>query len=200
MKAYPRGYKVFNNDWTCLNMQYKVGETYTMDEEPIMCKRGFHYCTDLIDCFNYYPFDPDKKVAEIEVRGDVVRSYENTKCCTNCIKILREIPWSDVINIVGYKEDNYGIKVKEIICADGYFAFDDTQRCCYCLSPIFICDLQHSNLKINDNFILDCAVWTVISKDEIRCNTPFVFYDCGEEVAMEKIRMWALEAGLFEQF
>lgn len=197
MKTYPRGYKVFNNDWTCLNMHYKVGETYTMDEEPIMCKRGFHYCTDLIDCFIYYAFDPNTKVAEIEARGDVVRSGGNTKCCTNCIKILREIPWGDVLNIVGYKEDNYGIKVKEINYNDFDVLFHIAENYYYSLWPTFICDLQHSNLKINDKFILDRCIWTVISKDEIRCSIPFVVYNCEKKLAMEKIRMWALEKGLF---
>lgn len=80
-----KGYKVFNPDWTCRGFQYKVGESYEMDEEPIACERGFHFCERLEDCFNYYDFDSENKVAEITAYGETTR--ENNKCCTNKIKI-----------------------------------------------------------------------------------------------------------------
>ena len=93
-----KGYKVFNSDWTCRGFQYKVGETYEIDEEPIICQRGFHFCRDLKDCFYFYPFCKDVKIAEVEALGDVRRNpfYKITKCCTNKIKIVREIPFKDL--------------------------------------------------------------------------------------------------------
>ena len=45
-----KGYKVFNPDWTCRGFQYQVGKSYEMNEEPIICERGYHFCTKLIDC------------------------------------------------------------------------------------------------------------------------------------------------------
>ena len=64
-------YKVFNPDWTCRGFKYQVGETYEEDINPSVCDRGFHFCKKLADCFNYYNFDSDNKVAEIEALGDI---------------------------------------------------------------------------------------------------------------------------------
>ena len=61
-----RGYKVFNPDWTCRGFQFEVGKTFTEDVTPVCCDRGFHFCTKAADCFKYYDFDPDNKVAEVE--------------------------------------------------------------------------------------------------------------------------------------
>lgn len=58
----------------------------------------FIFCENAADCFNYYSFNPDNKVAEVIAYGDVVR--EGDKCCTNKIKIVREIPWQELLTIV----------------------------------------------------------------------------------------------------
>lgn len=93
-----RGFKVFNPDWTCRGFQYEVGKIFEEDVEPSCCDRGFHFCENAADCFNYYSFNPDNKVAEVIAYGDIVR--EGDKCCTNKIKIVREIPWQELLIIV----------------------------------------------------------------------------------------------------
>ena len=95
-----KGYKVFNSDWTCRNFQYEVGKTYEMDEKPICCERGFHFCKKASDCFQYYSFDPDNKVAEVEALGDIDTSNDGSKCSTNKIHIIREITWHEVLDLV----------------------------------------------------------------------------------------------------
>jgi len=95
-----KGYKVFNADWQCRNYQYKVGETFEEDVTPICCERGFHFCVDLKKCFNYYDFDPENKVAEIEALGKIAISADEDKYCTNKIKIVREITWKEVLQLV----------------------------------------------------------------------------------------------------
>ena len=95
-----KGYKVFNSDWTCREFQYNVGQVYEMDEKPICCKRGFHFCKKVLDCFNYYPFNPDNKVAEVEALGDIDTNNDNSKCSTNKIHIIREITWQEVLDLV----------------------------------------------------------------------------------------------------
>ena len=64
-----KGYKVFNSDWTCRGFQYKVGETYIHNGNIKMCVSGFHFCQKASDCFSYYQFDSNNKVAEIEAIG-----------------------------------------------------------------------------------------------------------------------------------
>ena len=103
-----KGYKVFNPDWTCRGFQYKVGQVYEMDESPECCDRGFHFCEKASDCFQYYKFDPDNKVAEVEALGDI--DTDGTKSCTNKIKIVREIPWMEVLTIVNEGKSCTGLR------------------------------------------------------------------------------------------
>ena len=95
-----KGYKVFNPDWTCRNFQYEVGKTFEEDVTPKCCDRGFHFCTKASDCFNYYRFNPENKVAEVLALGMVDTESGDTKCCTNKIQIVREISWQELLTIV----------------------------------------------------------------------------------------------------
>ena len=104
-----QGFKVFNPDWTCRGFQYEVGKTYEMSDSPICCTRGFHFCTKAADCFNYYSFNPENKVAEVVALGEVDSENDDTKCCTNKIQIVREIPWDEVLRIVNTGKDCTGI-------------------------------------------------------------------------------------------
>ena len=103
-----KGYKVFKSDWTCRGFQYEVGKTYEMEEAPACCKRGFHFCRKLIDCFNYYRFDSENKVAEIEAMGAIDKM--DSKFCTNKIKIIRELTWHEVLDLVNTGDENTGNK------------------------------------------------------------------------------------------
>ena len=100
-------YKVFNPDWTCRGFQYKIGETYKDCINPSVCDRGFHFCKNLADCFNYYSFDPDNKVAEIEALGAI--SECDDKCCTDKIRIVKEITWPEVLELVNIGKGNTGL-------------------------------------------------------------------------------------------
>ena len=103
-----KGYKVFNSDWTCRNYKYEVGKTYEMEEHPICCNNGFHFCTNLSDCFNYYGFNTNNKVAEIEALGEIDKSDDDTKHCTNKIEIVRELAWEEVLTLCNSGNCNSG--------------------------------------------------------------------------------------------
>lgn len=102
------GYKVFKSNWTCRGFQYAVGKTYEEDVKPSCCKKGFHFCTELKDCFNYYSFDPNNKIAEIEALGEIDAEVDGSKHCTNKIKIIRELSWEEVLRIVNTGTGNSG--------------------------------------------------------------------------------------------
>lgn len=93
------GYKVFEPDWTCRGFQYEVGKSYEIDRPIEICKEGFHFCTALANCFKYYPFSSLVKIATIEAYGDIT-TENNYKYCTDKIRILKELPWSEVIDLV----------------------------------------------------------------------------------------------------
>ena len=103
-----KGYKVFKSDWTCRGFYYEVGKTYEMKEDPVCCERGFHFCGKLIDCFKYYDFDSENKVAEIEATGAIDDDGNEEKYCTNKIKIVRELSWHEVLDLVNTGKDNTG--------------------------------------------------------------------------------------------
>ena len=93
-----KGFKVFNSNWSCRDFKYEIGMTYEENGKPSVCNRGFHFCEQAKDCFNYYSFDPNNKVAEIIAHGEI--AVEGDKSCTNKIEIVREIPWSEVLILV----------------------------------------------------------------------------------------------------
>ena len=95
-----KGFKVFNSDLTCRDFQFEVGKTFTEDVTPVCCDRGFHFCTKAADCFKYYDFNPDNKVAEVEALGDIDTNNDDSKCSTNKIHIIREITWQEVLDLV----------------------------------------------------------------------------------------------------
>ncbi len=92
------GYKVFNPDWTCRGYQYEVGKTFEEDVKPMVCDRGFHFCEKAADCFDYYSFDLNNKVAEVVALGAV--DSDSKKSCTDKIHILREVSWQELLEIV----------------------------------------------------------------------------------------------------
>ncbi len=102
-----KGYKVFNPDWTCRGFQYEVGKVYELDANPKCCEGGFHFCEKAADCFEYYSFDSENKVAEIVALGEV--DTDGKKSCTNKIQIVREIPWQELLTIVNTGENCTGL-------------------------------------------------------------------------------------------
>ena len=99
-----RGYKVFDPDWTCRGFQFEVGKIFTENVTPVYDNKGFHFCIKATDCFNYYSFNPDNKVAEVEALGDIDTNNDDSKCSTNKIYIIREISWQEMLNIVNHEK------------------------------------------------------------------------------------------------
>ena len=102
-----KGYKVFNPDWTCRGFQYEVGKIFEEDVKPSCCDRGFHFCEKAADCFSYYSFNSENKVAEVIALGEV--DTDGEKSCTNKIQIVREIPWQELLTIVNTGKNCTGL-------------------------------------------------------------------------------------------
>ena len=110
-----KAYKVFNPNWTCRDYDFKdeksnaIGTTHKIEGQIRICDHGFHYCPKLVDCFNYYDFDSKNKVAEIEVIGDF-KDGNNGKEVTSEFKIIRELTWFEVLELVNIGTDNTGYR------------------------------------------------------------------------------------------
>ena len=50
-----KAYKGFNKDWSCLEKQYAVGETFVEKGDITLCMKGIHSCLHLEDCTTFYP-------------------------------------------------------------------------------------------------------------------------------------------------
>ncbi len=98
MDKIVKGYKVFNSDWTCRDKQYTCPGTFEENVSLDVCYQGIHFCRKAIDCFCYYNFDPSNHVAEVIAYGNV--KERDNKCCTDKLKIVRELSWHEVLELV----------------------------------------------------------------------------------------------------
>lgn len=100
--AEVKGYKVFRPDWTCRPngsfKQYGCPGVFEDDVAIKVCDKGMHFCRKLADCFTYQPFDSEYHVCEVIALGDV--EEDNDKCCTNKLEVVRELDWTEVLDIV----------------------------------------------------------------------------------------------------
>lgn len=100
------GYKGMDKDMKCHGgFQYQIGGHYQIDDDPVLCKNGFHLCLNLCDVFNYYePYDGNRffkvralvKKKDLDRYGDVIYRdiYYTTldKIVSKQIDILEELP------------------------------------------------------------------------------------------------------------
>ena len=106
-----RGYKVFNKDWTCtpkdgIEKQYTCPGKFEESGDIDVCGHGMHFCENAADCFNYYKFNSENKVAEVIAYGKIKKNGD--KSCTDKLEIVREIPWQELLTIVNTGKDCTG--------------------------------------------------------------------------------------------
>jgi hypothetical protein len=126
MKGYKASY-----DQRCLGMHYEVGNTYEMQDKPIRCQKGFHFCQKPDDVLIYYRiWERNFVLFEINAIGDIDTWYD--KSCTNKIEIVRIIPKEEYNSVfeenkfewwengqLKYLDDEYGLRYEYSI--DGYY-------------------------------------------------------------------------------
>jgi len=103
-----RGYKVFNPDFTCRGHQFAENTEYTIDGPISICNRGFHFCVKAAHCFSYYGFDSKNIVCEVEALGETQMHGEDSKVCTNHIRIGRRLTWEEVLQVANDGKENTG--------------------------------------------------------------------------------------------
>lgn len=96
-----KAYKGFNLDMTCRDFKYQEGKTYE-ESEAILCEKGFHACTNPLDCLRYYT--SHKSVyheVELEdvVTDTILKTEPDTKICGKKITIGKELTIDDIVDI-----------------------------------------------------------------------------------------------------
>ena len=112
------GYKGFNENWKCRDMQYEVGKEYEYAGDVKLCKSGYHFCRNPHDVFDYYSAGNGNKFAIVEA-SEVSEERENdSKRVAKRLKIKAEISVFEICKIaVSAFFENFGFK-KKIESAD----------------------------------------------------------------------------------
>lgn len=82
-------YKGMNRNMINYDIEFQVGQTYYYDGELMLCSKGFHFCSNLLDCFFYHPRREKSRYFEVEVGGDVIEAERKSVCSE--ITIIREL-------------------------------------------------------------------------------------------------------------
>ena len=101
-----KGYKVTDSETKCRGYQFELGKIYSHEGKIEICEAGFHFCLHANNCFNYYDFNGGNRVFEIEATGHTIVGDEKSVCSE--IKLIREIPWEEVLRIVNTGKNNTG--------------------------------------------------------------------------------------------
>ena len=107
MKNIVRGYKVTDKNMQCRGYQFELKKEFIHSGEPVLCENGFHFCEKLINCFDYYSFDPKNRIFEI-VAKNVINDDGNKSVCS-VIFFEKELTWFDVLSLVNTGENNTGM-------------------------------------------------------------------------------------------
>lgn len=104
LKSKPAIYKAFNiteRGLVCRDYLFKENEWSEEIDEIMPCERGYHYCTNLFEIFNYYfgALDKDIAIYICEV-GDKIIKTSTSKCVTNKIKPIKRLGREDIIRIL----------------------------------------------------------------------------------------------------
>jgi hypothetical protein len=105
-----KGYKVFTPEFKAKegNFQYAENQTFEVSLPIKICNFGLHFCLKAQHCFNYYDFDPANIVCEVEALGETMTHDEDSKVCTNILKVGRRLTWAEVLIVANDGANNTG--------------------------------------------------------------------------------------------
>jgi hypothetical protein len=85
-----KGYKGFDKDLKCRNIQYEINKEYQQEGEIKTCQNGLHFCENPFDVFSHYP-PSDSRYCQVEGNGDISKDRDDTKIACSKLKIGAEI-------------------------------------------------------------------------------------------------------------
>ena len=94
------GYKGFNENFCCRDFQFEVGKTYKHDGKLKLCESGFHFCTNPLAVFEFYPPVNGSRFALVETGDNVIFSKPDAyKACADKLTIVKELSLQELIYI-----------------------------------------------------------------------------------------------------
>lgn len=104
----------------CNDLTYEVGKTYEIDNFQI-CSHGFHFCVVMKDVLDYYAWDENFVLLEVEALGK--HDTQNDKTVTDKLKILRIVPKEEYDFTIPYTEYDANGNVTHRKSGDGENSF-----------------------------------------------------------------------------
>ena len=89
-----KGYKGFDKNWKCRDMQYEVGKTYE-EAEARLCNKGLHFCENPFDVFSYYSPENQSRYAVIEAENVTDEKDSDTK------RVAKKLTIKTELNLIG---------------------------------------------------------------------------------------------------
>jgi len=104
-----KAYKAFDKDLMCRDFQFEIGKTYKHTGAIEMCASGFHACEKLSNCFDYYEFSTNTRIAEVKISGRIKHQKDGGKLVCSIIKIIRELTWDEILKLAnsGYRNSGH---------------------------------------------------------------------------------------------
>ena len=124
MRGYKASYK-----GKCLTLNYEVGKTYSIDNIK-MCKYGFHFCEKMKDVLEYYSYNNNFVLFEVEALGTVITEYD--KSLTDKLKIIRIVPKEEYtfpLPLREYDQNNNLIHFKNSNGFEEWKEYDQNNNC-----------------------------------------------------------------------
>ena len=114
-----KGYKGFDKDLKCRDLQYEVGKETAVDGDIELCKRGIHFCENPHDIFSHYAPGENNRFAVVEAEGVSEERIDNdSKRVCKRLTVKAEISVFEICKIaVSTFFENFGFK-KKIESAD----------------------------------------------------------------------------------
>ena len=114
-----KGYKGFDKDLKCRDLQYEVGKEAAVDGDIELCKRGIHFCENPHNVFSYYAPGKNNRFAVVEAEDvSAERNDDDSKRVCKRLTVKAEISVFEICRIaVSTFFENFGFK-KKIESAD----------------------------------------------------------------------------------
>ena len=84
-------YKGMDSKMQCREMQYAVGEEFTVDGEIECCGNGLHACERPLDVFGYYAPGTGSRYFRVTQSGDLSRDGADSKVASRKMRVDAEI-------------------------------------------------------------------------------------------------------------